>query len=64
MVASDHKTVVYHQPVYQQPPPQPVYPPPQPQQQPQPQGRFCGSCGRSIPSDSAICPYCGAPVSR
>jgi RNA polymerase subunit RPABC4/transcription elongation factor Spt4 len=24
-----------------------------------PSGRFCPSCGRSIPFDARICPYCG-----
>lgn len=25
-------------------------------------GRFCGNCGRSIPVDSRLCPYCGTRV--
>ena len=43
-----------HQHYYQQPPP--------PQQQPQ--QKYCQSCGRSIPSDGVLCPYCGQNVGR
>ena len=61
----------YQQPMaYQQPPPQNYQqPPPQTYTQPQPtpqqqhtqqqQPRLCPSCGKSIPIDGNICPYCG-----
>jgi len=62
----------YQQPPQQQqytqpppPPPQQQAPPPQqapPQQQappPQQTGRFCSSCGKPIPQDAQVCPYCG-----
>ena len=26
-------------------------------------GRFCPSCGKSIPSDAVVCPYCGKKFS-
>ncbi|MFQ5712208.1 MAG: DUF6114 domain-containing protein [Candidatus Geothermarchaeales archaeon] len=26
---------------------------------PQPTGRFCTQCGRAIPIDAKLCPYCG-----
>ena len=60
----------YYQPPQQQqytpppPPPQQQYtpPPPPPQQQappPQQTGRFCSNCGKPIPQDAQVCPYCG-----
>ena len=47
---------------YQQPQQQYTPPPPPPQQQappPQQTGRFCSSCGKPIPQDAQVCPYCG-----
>ena len=48
---------------YYQPPPQQQYTPqPPPQQQappPQQTGRFCTNCGKPIPQDAQVCPYCG-----
>ena len=49
---------------YSPPPPQQQQytpPPPPPQQQPpqQQSGRFCPGCGRPIPMDAQVCPYCG-----
>jgi uncharacterized membrane protein len=36
---------------------QPAYP--QQPQQPQQTGRICPACGRPIPMDAQVCPYCG-----
>lgn len=41
-----------------QPTPQP--PPTQPPQQPMQQIKYCWNCGRAIPFDARLCPYCGA----
>jgi uncharacterized membrane protein len=38
------------------PPGAPVYPQQPPQQQ---SGRMCTACGRPIPMDAQVCPYCG-----
>ena len=57
--ASKRKQTPPPQQTYQQPPP----PPPAPVQQTQqstPQSKYCQSCGKSIPGDSLLCPYCGA----
>ena len=40
-----------HQHYYQQPSSQ--------TQQPQTNSKYCQSCGRSIPVDGVLCPYCG-----
>ncbi len=47
-------------PQYYAPPQQQYQPPPQ-QQAPPPQqtGRFCSNCGKPIPTDAQVCPYCG-----
>ena len=50
------------QPYSPPPPQQQQYTPPPPPQQPPPQqqtGRFCPGCGRPIPMDAQVCPYCG-----
>ncbi|UCF08645.1 MAG: zinc ribbon domain-containing protein, partial [Thermoplasmata archaeon] len=44
----------YPQQYYPQQPPQPQYP-----QQPQMAFNYCRNCGKKIPPDSNICPYCG-----
>lgn len=50
-----------YSPPPQQPQQQYTQPPPPPPQQPQQQqsGRFCPGCGRPIPMDAQVCPYCG-----
>ena len=41
-------------------PPPPMYSQPAQQTQyQQPQQKYCSSCGKSIPPDSVMCPYCG-----
>ena len=47
--ASPPSQVIHH---YTQPSPQYV-------QQSSPSVKYCSSCGRSIPLDSLLCPYCG-----
>lgn len=53
-----------YQPAIQQMPPaqQPYYSQPPMQQQPPQSTMYCPSCGRAIPADAAVCPYCGDKV--
>ena len=47
------------------PPSQPSQPPAQtPQTQQKAQIAYCNGCGKQIPTDANICPYCGREITR